>query len=431
MRYRSIPASLFIENRKRLAAKLLPGSVAIFNSNDVLPSNADGHLAFLQNSDLFYLTGINQEETILLLFPDSPEPKHREVLFLRETNNTILTWEGYKYTKDQAREITGIQTVCWLSEFEFVFVRAMAEAENVYLNSNEHIRATILVETREARFVKECQARYPLHNYKRLAPIMKTLRMIKSGPEIELLQEACRITENAFRRLLRTLKPGQFEYEAEAEYTYEFIRSGSRGHAYTPIFASGGNSCILHYIGNDQICKDGDIMLVDAAAEYANYNADLTRVIPVNGKFTKRQKEVYNAVLRIHKAAVAMLVPGNSFAAYNQAVANLTEQELIGLGLLKAEEVEKQNPDAPLYKRYFMHGVSHFLGLDVHDVGSFYTDFAPGMVLTVEPGIYIREENIGIRIENNILITETGPLDLMANIPIEADEIEAIMAEAR
>jgi Xaa-Pro aminopeptidase len=429
MRHLPIPPSLFINNRKRLATSMLPGSIAILNSNDILPTNADGHMAFRQNSDLFYLTGIDQEETMLLLFPDSPEPKYREVLFLRETSETILIWEGYKFTKQQAREISGIETVVWLGEFEFIFVRCMAEAQNIYLNSNEHIRATIELESRDARFVKMVQARYPLHNYQRLAPILARLRMIKSEEEIDVLKEACRITETAFRKLLKTLKPGQMEYEAEAEYTYEFIRNRSRGHAYTPIFASGANSCVLHYISNNQVCNSGDIILVDAGAEYANYNADLTRVLPVNGTFTPRQKQVYNAVLRVHKKAVARLHPGYSFAEYVKNVATDTENELIGLGLLDAEAVKNQNPEAPLYKKYFMHGVSHYLGLDVHDVGTFYTHFQAGMVLTVEPGIYIREEGIGIRIENNILITENGPEDLMASIPIEADEIERLMAE--
>ncbi|MES2389234.1 MAG: aminopeptidase P N-terminal domain-containing protein [Bacteroidota bacterium] len=431
MKHLPIAPALFIHNRKLLADKLAPRSIAIINSNDILPTSADGTMPFRQNADMFWTTGVDQEETILMLFPDAPEPKLREILFLRETSEKILTWEGYKLSKEQAREATGIETIFWTTEFDAVFRRMMAEADNIYLNTNEHIRADVVVETRDARFLDRCKKQFPLHNYKRLAPIMTQLRMVKSEFEVQQLREACRITGLAFRRLLERMQPGMYEFEAEAEFTYTYIRNRSKGHAYDPIFASGANTCILHYIENSRVCEDGTLILIDAGAEYANYNADMTRVIPVNGKFTPRQRQVYEAVLRVHKAAIKMLVPGTRFADYIRAVAELTNKECIGLGLYTAEDVKKQDPENPLYRKYFMHGVSHHLGLNVHDVSSFYTDMKASMVLTVEPGIYIWEEGIGIRIENNVLITETGQEDLMADIPIEADEIEAIMASAR
>ena len=429
MKYLPINKQLFIENRKRLAAILKPNSLAVFNSNDILPTNADGSLRFKQNSDLFFLSGIDQEESILLIYPDAKDGIHKEVLFLKETNEHIAIWEGHKLTKTEAYAVSGIQKVYWLSEFKTIFRSLIVEAAHVYLNSNEHVRAVVETETREVRFINWCRNEFPLHEYERSAPLMHTLRAIKQQTEIDLIQQACNITEKGFRRLLSFVKPGVWEYEIEAELIHEFTRNRSNGFAYTPIIASGYNSCVLHYIDNSQQCKDGDILLLDVAAEYANYNSDLTRTIPVNGKYTPRQKEVYNAVLRVMKAATKMLVPGNLMADYQKAVGQLMEEELIKLNLLSADEVKKQNPDAPLYKKYFMHGTSHYLGLDVHDVGSRYRKFEPGMVFTCEPGIYIREESIGVRIENNILITEKGPLDLMGNIPIEANDIEALMAE--
>jgi Xaa-Pro aminopeptidase len=408
---------------------LKPNSIAIFNSNDVLPTNADGSLKFKQNSDLFYLSGIDQEESILVIYPDAKDGIHKEVLFLKETNEHIAIWEGHKLTKAEAFTVSGIQKVYWLGEFKTILRSLMAEAETVYLNTNEHVRAVVETETREARFVKWCMNEYPVHKYERSAPLMHNLRAIKHDTEIELIQQACNITEKGFHRLLSFIKPGVWEYEIEAELIHEFTRNRSNGFAYTPIIASGLNSCVLHYIDNSLQCKDGDILLLDVAAEYANYNSDMTRSIPVNGKYTPRQKDVYNAVLRVMKAATKMLIPGTLMADYQKTVGQLMEEELIKLNLLSADDVKKQNPDAPLYKKYFMHGTSHYLGLDVHDVGNRYRKFEAGMVFTCEPGIYIREESIGIRIENNILITDNGPKDLMANIPIEANDIEALMAK--
>lgn len=428
-KYHPIPPILFTNNRSRLSSLIPPSSIAVFNSNDIMPSNADGHLGFKQNSDLFYLCGIDQEETILLVFPSARDPKMREVLFIRETNDHIAVWEGHKYTKQEAANASGIKSVFWISQFAQIFRQLMCEAENVYLNSNEHLRAVIEVETRDARFNKWCREQYPLHQYKRIAPFMQRLRAVKSEPEINLIREACRITGKGFERLLGFVKPGVWEFEIEAELLHEFVRNRSKGFAYGPIIASGSNACVLHYTANNMQCNEGEVILLDVAAEYANYASDLTRCIPVSGKFSDRQKEVYNAVLRVLKAATQMLVPGNTIEKYHAAVGKIMEQELIQLKLLKAEDVASQNPETPLYKKYFMHGTSHFLGLDVHDVGDFKRDMEAGMVFTCEPGIYIPEENLGIRLENDILITEDGPVNLMAEIPIEVEEIEALMAK--
>jgi Xaa-Pro aminopeptidase len=427
MKYLPIGKELFTGNRQNLVKLLAPNAMAILHSNDIMPTNADGSMGFRQNSDLFYLSGIDQEESILLLFPDTHEPKHREILFLRETNEHIAIWEGHKYTREEARETSGITTIYWTHQFEQVLHGLMTECEFVYLNSNEHTRAVIEVETREARFVKWCKEKYPLHTYKRLSPLMHQLRAVKSEKEIELIQEACTITEKAFRRLLKFVKPGIAEYEIEAELYHEFLRNRSRGPAYAPIIASGANACVLHYIDNNQVCREGDVLLLDVGAEYANYAADMTRSIPVSGRFTPRQKQVYNAVLRVMRKAATMLVAGNIWDEYHKEVGKVMESELISLGLLDAAEVRKQDPDRPLYKKYFMHGTSHFLGLDVHDVGNKYRRFEPGMVFTCEPGIYIPAEGLGIRLENNILITKTGNTDLMKNIPVEAEEIEELM----
>lgn len=429
MRYRKISQQLFVQNRKNLQKQLKANSVVVVNANDIMPTNADGTMRFRQNSDLFYLTGVDQEESVLVLCPDFPEEKYREVLFLRETNEQIALWEGHKLTKEEARELTGINTVLWASELKKIFntMMLMGSVEYVYLNTNDHYRAEVTVDSRDQRFIKWCQDRYPLHKYERLAPIMHKLRSVKSKEEIALMQQACDITEKAFRRVLGFVKPGVMEYEIEAEYAHEFLRNGSRGFAYEPIIASGANSCVLHYIVNDQKCKDGDVLLLDVGAEYANYNADLTRTIPVNGRFTPRQKEVYNAVLRIQKAAMSMLRPGVMYYDYHKEIQKLTEAELIGLKLLDKHDVEKQNPDKPLFMKYFAHGTSHMLGLDVHDVGNMYHKMVPGMVWTIEPGIYIREEGIGVRIENNVVITDDGIIDLMKNIPREVEEIEDLM----
>lgn len=429
MRYNPIPSELFIRNRKRFVHELKPNSLALFNANDTMPTNADGTMVFRQNNDLFYLTGVDQEESILVLCPNFPDEKWREVLFLKETSEMIAIWEGHKLTKEEARKQTGIETVLWLSEFPRVFrhMMTMGGVENVYLNSNEHYRADVTVQTRDARFIEWCKSVYPLHQYQRVAPIVSALRSIKSSEEIALMQKACDITDKAFRRVLKFVKPGVKEYEIEAEFIHEFIKSGSAGFAYTPIIASGGNSCVLHYIENDQTCNSGDILLLDVGASYANYNADMTRVIPVNGKFTPRQKEVYNSVLRVKNAATKMLRPGVVYFEYHKEIQKIIESELIGLNLLKKDEVEKQNPDKPLFQKYFMHGTSHMLGLDVHDVGNMHAKVSVGQVWTIEPGIYIREEKLGIRLENNVLIGEKENVDLMKNIPIEAEEIEELM----
>lgn len=427
MKYAPIPNSLFIENRKRFASQLKPNSVALFVSNDIMPTNADGSMGFVQNSDLFYLTGVDQEETILLIYPDAKNNSHKEILFVRETNEHIAIWEGAKLTKQQATEVSGIKNVQWTSSFQQMLKSIIFQAEHIYLNSNEHTRQYIEVETATMRFNKEIMSKFPLHKIERSAPIMQHLRAIKSKQEIDLIQQACNITEKGFRRLLKFVKPGVMEYEIEAELIHEFIRNRSRGFAYGPIIASGFNACVLHYVENNKECKAGDVLLLDVAAEYANYASDLTRCLPVSGKFTKRQKDVYNAVLRVMRAATKMLTVGNTIPEYHKAVGELMEKELVDLGLITMDDIKNQNPDWPAYKKYFMHGTSHFLGLDVHDVGDFNRPLEEGMVFTCEPGIYIREESLGIRLENDILVTKNGPVDLMANIPIEADEIEELM----
>ncbi len=427
MKYLPINPHLFIHNRKRFTKELKPNSLALFNSNDIMPTNADGTMGFVQNSDLFYLSGIDQEESILLLYPDAVSKAMREILFLRETNERIAVWEGRKLTLEEAKKVSGIEEVRWLSEFNSVFRQLMLQCKRVYLNSNEHYRAEIQVESRDSRFTKWCMSQYPIHRYERSAPIMQKLRAIKQKEEVELIKHACDITEKGFRRILKMIKPGIREYEIEAELSHEFIRNRSRGFAYSPIIASGIDSCVLHYVANNKLCQKGDILLLDVAAEYANYASDLTRTVPVSGRYSKRQKEVYNAVLRVFKGARNHLVKGNTFEKYNAAIGKMMEEEMIRLRLLKASDIKKQNPKAPLYKKYFMHGTSHFMGLDVHDVGSMQIPFEAGMVFTCEPGIYIAEERLGVRIENDILITEKGNVDLMPHIPIEAEEIEDLM----
>ncbi|GAB3337328.1 aminopeptidase P family protein [Larkinella ripae] len=429
MKYTTISNELFIRNRRRLAEQLKPKSLVVLNANDILPTNADGTMNFRQNNDLFYLSGVDQEETMLVLFPDHPDEKFRELLFLRETSELIEIWEGHKLTKEEAEQTSGIakKSVFWTHEFERIFIQMVFEAEHIYLNTNEHTRNSSEVETRDARTVRQFREKYPLHHYERLAPLMHYLRAIKQPEEVDLLKEAVRITEDGFRRLLGFVKPGVWEYEIEAELLHEFVRQRSRGFAYTPIIASGASACVLHYIENSRQCQAGDVILLDVAAEYANYNADLTRSIPVSGRFTDRQKAVYQAVLHVLKEARKLLVPGNLWDEYHREVGKIMESQLIGLGLLNKQEVAKQDPDNPLYRQYFMHGTSHFLGLDVHDVGNKYRKFEAGMVFTCEPGIYIRKENLGIRLENNILITETGNTDLMDSIPLEIEEIEELM----
>lgn len=427
MRYDRIDNELFINNRKRFIEDIVPQSVAVFNSNDVMPTNADGTMKFLQNSDLFYLTGVDQEESILLLAPNARDEAHREVLFVKETNETIAVWEGAKLTQEQATQVSGIETVYWLKDFDRVFNSMVNEASHIYLNSNEHGRANIEVETRDARFVKMCREKYPLHKYRRCAPVMERIRSVKSKMEILLMQEACNITEKGFRRLLNFVKPDVWEYEIEAELIHEFTRNRARGFAYEPIVASGANGCVLHYIQNNQQCKKGDLLLLDIGAEYANYDADLTRTIPVSGKYSKRQKDVYNAVLRVQNAAIEMLQPGTVLKDYHKEVGLLMQDELVKLKLIDKTDIKNQDPKWPAYKKYFMHGTSHFLGLDTHDVGNWDTPMEAGNVFTCEPGIYILEEGIGIRIEDDILVTKKGPSNLMKNIPKEVEEIEDLM----
>jgi Xaa-Pro aminopeptidase len=427
MKYAPIDPSLFIRNRQRLSNRIQRGSVAVFNSNDIMPTSADGIRSFVQNTDLFYLTGIDQEESILVICPDAQNQKHREILFLRETNEKIATWEGPKHTKEEASKLSGIETVLWTSEFESIFRALVCESEHIYLNTNEHLRADVSVQTRDDRFIKWCRSAYPLHKYERLAPVMRHLRAVKSSIEVELIRQACEITEKAFRRLLGFIRPGVWEFEIEAEICHEFLRNRSRGPAYEPIVASGPNACILHYVKNDRQCQSGELVLMDFGAEYANYASDLSRTLPVNGRFTPRQRAVYDAVLRVQRGAVDMLRPGNTLKEYHKAVGNLMEKELLDLGLLDPEEVKKQDPEKPLYKKYYMHGASHHMGLDVHDVADLHRKFAPGMVFTCEPGLYIKDEGIGVRIENDILVTKGAPTDLMATIPVEAEEIEGLM----
>ncbi len=428
MRYAPLAPELFIENRRRLRELLPPGALAIFQANDIMPTNADGTMAFRQNSDLFYLSGVDQEESILVLCPNAALERHREILFLKETSEHILIWEGYKLTKDEARVQSGVPTIMWLDAFKTVLPALMNEAEYVYLNANEHIRSVVEVETRDARFIKSLQAAYPLHQYRRVAPLLHGLRAIKSAEEIRVMREAMRLTGQAFRRVLGFVQPGVWEFEIEAEILHEFVRGRSRGPAYGSIIASGKNATVLHYTSNDRQCQAGDVLLLDFGAEYANYAADLSRSIPVSGRFTPRQRQVYEAVLRVMNFAKTRLVVGNDIETYHREVGQNMEQELIKLELLRAEDVKNQDPDQPLYKKYFPHGTSHYLGLDVHDVGYKYRKFEAGMVYTVEPGIYIPEESLGIRLENDILITATGNEDLMADIPLLADDIERLMA---
>lgn len=431
MKYRPIDKQLFIDNRKNLVSRLKPNSIVVIHANDIMPTNADGTMLFKQNSDLFYLTGVDQEETILILAPDHPDEKMREILFLRETNEEIAIWEGHKLTKAEGQETSGIHRISWNQEFEKALYTLLAETEHIYLPSNEHIRNASLVETANDRFVKWCMNKFPLYRYERLAPIIYDLRTVKSDTEIRLIEHACHITELGFRRILETVRPGVWEYEVEAEYAHVFLSNRSRGFAYAPIIAGGPNACVLHYIDNNQQLQEGELMLMDVGAEYANYNADMTRTIPVSGRFSKRQRQVYDAVLRVKTQATDLLQPGNSIPEYHKAVGEFMTAELVELGLLDKEEVKNQDPDRPAYKRYFMHGTSHHLGLDVHDVASVYATFKPGMVFTVEPGIYIREEGIGVRLEDNIVITAQGHMNLMRNIPIHAEEIEDLMNEDR
>ncbi|MCX2576107.1 aminopeptidase P family protein [Pedobacter sandarakinus] len=427
MKYPQIDQSLFILNRKNFSKMLKRNSLAIFNANDEFPRSGDQNFIFKQNPDLFYLTGIDQEKTILLLYPDCPNPLYREVLFLRQTNDYIKVWEGYKYTKEQAKGTSGITSIFWLEDFDNILHSIVHYADFIYLNTNENDRYAHTVPYSDIRFIDQMRSKYPLHHYERSAPIMRGLRAVKSDIEVELTQKACSITNDAFKRVLKFTKPGVKEYEIEAEIIHEFIRQGGTGHAYTPIIASGHNANILHYNDNNQTCQAGDVILFDFGAEYANYNADMSRSIPVSGRFTSRQKDVYNAVLKVMKEATKLLVSGTIWNTYHEQVGEIMTEQLVNLGLISTKDVQNQNEQYPAYKKYFMHGTSHHLGIDVHDFAGRYTPFEAGNILTVEPGIYIPEEGLGIRLENNILITSTGNIDLMADIPLEVDEIEDFM----
>ena len=430
MKYDQIDNVLFIKNRKKFMAQMKPKSIAVFNSNDIYPISADSVLPFEQHRDIFYLSGADQEETRLLLFPDALQKKHREILFVRETNAHIAVWEGEKLTKEKATAVSGIETVYWLSDFDKVFFDLMTEAETIYFNTNEHYRQAVETQTREDRFILECKKKFPAHEVAKSNPILQRIRGVKEAEEIELMQKACNITEKGFRRLLEFVKPGVWEYEIEAELVHQFIRNRSKGFAYPPIIASGNNANVLHYLENNQQCQDGELILMDVAAEYANYSSDLTRTIPVNGKFTPRQKEVYEAVLRVKNEATQMLVPGTIWADYHKECGKIMTSELLGLGLLDKADVQNENKEWPAYKKYFMHGTSHHIGLNTHDYGELKTPMKANMVFTVEPGIYIPDEKMGVRLEDDVVIQEKGePFNLMGNIPIEVEEIEGLMAK--
>jgi len=409
-------------------AQMKPKSLAVFNSNDIYPIGADSTMPFQQARDIFYLSGVDQEESILVLFPDAPNPDHREILFLRETNDHIAVWEGEKLSKEKAFKTSGVKTVYWLQEFDKVFFELMMQSECVYFNTNEHYRQSVETETREDRFIKRTKEKYPAHTWAKSNPILQRLRSVKDQIELDILQKACNITEKGFRRALDFVKPGVWEYEIEAEFMHEFLRNRSRGFAYTPIIASGNNANVLHYVVNNQQCKDGDVLLLDVGAEYANYSSDMTRTIPVNGRFTKRQREVYEAVLRVKDEATKMLVPGNYWKEFHVEVGKLMTKELLDLKLIDKADVKNENPEWPAYKKYFMHGTSHHMGLDTHDYGILWEPFEANMVFTVEPGIYIPEEGFGVRLEDDVVVQENGePFNLMQNIPIEVEEIEDLM----
>ena len=428
MRYHSLTASVYIKNRKHFVNALEPRSLAIFNSNDIYPTGADSTLPFEQHRDLFYLCGIDQEESILLLFPDAFEKKHKEILFVRETNEHIAVWEGAKLTKKQARELSGIETVYWLSEFNRVFQQLSTQCDCFYFNTNEHYRQAVETQTREDRFIAWCKKTYPAHRVGKSNPILQKLRAVKAPEEINQIQQACDITEKGFRRILSFIKPGVWEYEIEAELAHEFIRNRSKGFAYTPIIASGQNANVLHYIENNKQCKEGELILMDVAAEYGNYSSDLTRTVPVSGKFTSRQKEVYESVLKVKKEATKLLVPGTIWKEFHVEVGKLMTSELLKLGLLNKVDIQNESSEKPAYKKYFMHGTSHHMGLDTHDYGLLHLPMEANMVFTVEPGIYIPEEGFGVRLEDDVVIQSKGePLNLMDSIPIEVEEIETLM----
>ena len=426
-RYQLIDSTLFIENRKRFTAQLKPKSLAILNSNDIFPRNGDANFEFKQNSDMFWLTGIDQEECAVVLFPDCPVEAYREALFIKRTNEHIAVWDGHKHTKEEAIAASGIKNIFWMDEFDGLMRAVINMADYVYLNTNENDRASNTVAYKDLSFAKQMKERFPLHQYERAAPILQRLRSVKHPLEIAYMKHAIEISNKMFHRVMQFLKPGVKEYEIEAEIIHEFVRNGAAGHSFTPIVASGKNACTLHYVDNADTCKDGDLLLLDTGTDYGNYISDMTRVMPVNGRFTPRQKEVYNAVLRVMRAAKSMLKPGILLMEYHAEVCKVMEKELVDLKLITLDDIKNQNPAMPAFKKYYMHGTSHFLGLDVHDVGMRYEPMQAGMMFSCEPGIYIPQEGIGIRLENEILITENGSLDLMEHIPIEVEQIEELM----
>src|SRR5690554_3029464 len=428
MKYSPIDNRLFVKNRKKFMAQMKPKSIAVFNSNDIYPIGADSTMPFVQAPDLFYLCGADQEETILLLFPDALDKKHREILFVRETNDHIAVWEGAKLNKDQAKATSGIETIYWLKEFDKVFFDLMTEADTIYFNTNEHYRQAVETQTREDRFIEKCKKDFPAHQWAKSNPILQQIQGVKEAEEIALMQTACDITEKGFRRILGFVRPGVWEYEIEAEFLHEFVRNRSRGFAYSPIIAAGDSANVLHYLENNRQVRDGDMILLDLAAEYANYSSDMTRTIPANGRFTDRQKQVYQAVLHVKEEATKMLVPGTLWAEFHKEVGKIMTSQLLGLGLLDKADVKNEDPNWPAYKKYFMHGTSHHIGLDTHDYGVLWEKMTENMVFTVEPGIYIPEEGFGIRLEDDVVIQKSGePFNLMRNIPIEAEEIEDLM----
>jgi Xaa-Pro aminopeptidase len=430
MRYEPLDPKLFTENRARLAKLLPTKAMAVLNANDILPTNADGTLVLRQNSDLFYLTGVEQEESMLLLFPDADDEKLREILFVREPHVEAELWEGHKLRKDEAQKLTGIKQIKWTHEFWGIFHRLACEAREIFLNTNEHKRAASEVQTRDDRFVAETRRRYPLHTFGRLAPLLHQLRLIKSEREIAVIDRACQLTRRGFQRVLEFVEPGRTETDVEAEFIHEFTRGRGR-FAYEPIIATGKNACVLHYLENSAPLKKGELLLLDVGASYANYNSDMTRTIPVSGRFTRRQREVYNAVLRVLRASSDALQPGLKPKDWQKSAEAMMTEELLELGLLKPREVKKQNPDWPAVKKYFMHGLGHPIGLDVHDVGDTTHPMKAGWVMTVEPGIYLPEEGFAVRLENTVVVSDRGAVNLMADIPIEADEIEEAMSKGR
>ena len=426
MKYTRLPSAVFTKHRQRFMAKLKPNSIAVFNANDIYPISADSTLPFEQHRDLFYLTGIDQEETILILCPDAKDPKQREMVFVRETNAHIAVWEGHKLTKNEATAVTGIANVQWTADFETSFLELAKQVDNIYINTNEHYRAKVETQTREDRFISWCKEQFPKKNYEKSNFILQGLRGVKDHEEIAHVQQACDITEKGFRRILGFVKPGVWEFEIEAEFSHEFLRNRSKGFAYTPIIASGTNSNVLHYIENSKQCQAGELILMDVGAAYGNYSSDMTRTIPVSGQFTPRQRAVYEAVLKVKEEATQLLIPGVLWKEYHVEVGKLMSSALVDLGLLAKKEVSN-NEEA--YKKYFMHGTSHHLGLDTHDYGLLDEPMEANMVFTVEPGIYIPDEGFGIRLEDDVVVQATGaPVNLMATIPIDPDEIEALMS---